>query len=182
MTPAIPQVEEKAFLRQEEKDKYLSVILERKSFLVVADAGSGKTTMAIALRDELKVRGYAVAIADYSDSAKLTLISIADQFAIATFYMVDTAKGGEKKVQLTVPELKEAIAKYLTNTENSVLICDNAHHYPVTLRYWLEEVVKKGSVLMFATHPPRKEVFLLIPRIETGLFHSGVKPSRILGF
>jgi hypothetical protein len=41
MTQAIPQVEEKAFLRQEEKDKYLSIILERKSFLVVADAGSG---------------------------------------------------------------------------------------------------------------------------------------------
>ncbi len=53
---------------------------------------------------------FAQAIADYSDSAKLALISIADQFDIATFYMVDTAKGGEKKVQLTVLELKEAIA------------------------------------------------------------------------
>jgi ATP/maltotriose-dependent transcriptional regulator MalT len=60
---SIPQAKEKAFLRQVEKDKYLSVILERKAFLVVADADFGKTTMAIALRDELKVRGYAVAIA-----------------------------------------------------------------------------------------------------------------------
>jgi len=153
-------------LRIEEKEKFLQVALEKQSFLVVSDAGSGKTTMAKAIKDELIRLSINVAIADYMGDAKATLQNISDQLAIDTFKMVPREKSDDKEVALTATEMKMAIATTLTTT-NSILICDNAQRYPSALRFWLEEIVKGGgTILMFATHPPRAGLFLIMPRIE----------------
>jgi hypothetical protein len=47
------------------------------------------------------------------------------------------------------------------------LLVDDAHRLPVSLRVWLEQLLTQGQpMVLFATHPPRKDIFLKLPRLE----------------
>jgi hypothetical protein len=157
-------------LRHEDTQKAIAALTEGHSLLVLADDGGGKTTLARNVADELGSRGYDVAIADYDGNAKKTFTQIAERLGIDTFRV----NSAGKDIPLTADQLREAIAPVLTQENKPILICDNAHRYPVTMRYWLEEISAGGAVIfLLATRPPRKDIFLKMPRIDLQPLASG---------
>ena len=67
---------------------------------------------------------------------------------------------------LTVAGLETAIGESL-KTQQVFLIWDNAHRLQVSLRGWLERLHEQGQpMLLLATHPPARDIFLRLPRIE----------------
>lgn len=146
-------------LRETEINKAIAAICSNQSLLILGEEGAGKSVIAYGVRDELESRGWTVAIAEYSSSTKNTLISIAEQLDI------DIADPKTKKA-FTVDEMKKAIPPSLAIAQ-TCLICDDAQRYPAALRYWLEDCIADGALLlMLATTPPRKDIFLKMPRIS----------------
>ncbi|TYQ29176.1 ATP-binding protein [Pseudanabaena sp. UWO311] len=144
--------------RQTEINQAIASLETNQSLLIVGDEGSGKSAIAAEVRSEFKKRGWTVAIAEYTGSAKNTLIEIADQLGC------DTCDPNTGK-PLTADGLRDAIADYLYSPK-TILICDDAHRYPSTFRYWLQDCLgDRALLLMLAVNPPRKDLFLKMPRI-----------------
>lgn len=132
-----------------------------QSLLIIGEEGSGKSAIAESVRTAFKSRGWNVAIADYSSSAKTTLLEICDQLGLDT-----EDSSGKKPVPYTADQLRDEIAQELQRT-NVLLICDNAHRYPVSLRYWLQDCLgNRALLLMLATKPPVGGIFFKMPRIS----------------
>lgn len=67
---------------------------------------------------------------------------------------------------MTSQQLQDAIADWLLSNL-AFLIMDNAHRFPVSLRCWLEKLHLQGQpILLLATFPPARDIFLKLPRIE----------------
>ena len=67
---------------------------------------------------------------------------------------------------LTQMQLQTDIANALA-AQRAVLLVDDAHRLPVSLRVWLEQLLMRGQpMVLLATHPPRKDLFLKLPRLE----------------
>ncbi len=89
---------------------------------------------------------------------KQTLLDCATQLGLAVCRDDDTL--------LTVIQLQAAIATFVAQ-HPAYLLFDDAHRLPVSLRVWLEHLLGKGGrLLLCATHPPRKDIFLKLPRVE----------------
>lgn len=147
-------------LREAEIRQVSSALLSKQSMLVLGEPGAGKTFIAEKVRDWLEEMGYTVAIANYGGSAKDTLTQIADD--IGAPIMTDD----EKPKALSAVQLKESLLKYLVMPK-TLLICDDAHRFPASLRYWLEDVLRNGGLLfLLAYQPPAKDIFLKLCRIE----------------
>jgi len=131
-----------------------------QSLLIIGEEGSGKSAIADAVRSTFKKRGWKVAIAEYTGSAKNTLLEIADQLGC------DTADhSGNKPRPYTADELREEIGQALVQS-HTLLICDNAHRYPISMRYWLQDCLgDQALLLILAVNPPRRDLFLKMPRI-----------------
>jgi hypothetical protein len=150
-------------LRHEDTERALAALVEYQSILFLGDDGGGKTTMAQNVGKILCSRGYSVAMGDYAGSAKKTFEVIANGLGVQTFRINNAGK----EIPLTADQLRDAIAEVLLKEPRPILICDNAHRYPISLRYWLEEVCAQGGVmLLLATRPPRRDIFLKMPRTE----------------
>ncbi|NJL22873.1 MAG: hypothetical protein HC895_21910 [Leptolyngbyaceae cyanobacterium SM1_3_5] len=101
-----------------------------------------------------------MALANYAGAAKETLTAIADQLGVSL--MTDD----EKPKQLTAAQLRENLLDRLKRS-HTLLIADDAHRWSASLRYWLEDVLRSGGLLlMLASNPPAKDVFTKVPRIE----------------
>lgn len=143
--------------RSREKCRIVAALTANSSLLVVGEAGSGKSVLGEAVAEELEQLGYTVAIA-HPATVKQTLLSIAEQIGVETESLEGKA--------LTVQGLQEAIAAFLGDN-TAFLIFDNAHRLQVSLRCWLEELHSQGQpVLLIATFPPARDIFLKLPRIE----------------
>lgn len=146
--------------RQAEINQAIASLETNQSLLIIGEEGSGKTAIAESVRTAFKSRGWNVAIADFSGSAKTTLLEICDQLGCDT---EDTS--GKKPVPYTADRLREEIAQELAIAD-TLLICDNAHRYPVSLRYWLQDCLgDRALLLMLATKPPVGGIFFKMPRI-----------------
>lgn len=146
--------------RQTEIDKAIASLETNQSLLMIGEEGSGKTAIAESVRTAFKSRGWNVAIADYSSSAKTTLLEICDQLGCDI-----EDNSGNKPKPYTADQLREEIAQEL-KISNTLLICDNAHRYPVSLRYWLQDCLgDRALLLMLATKPPVGGIFFKMPRI-----------------
>lgn len=89
---------------------------------------------------------------------KQILIEIADLLGIGT-------KNLEGR-SLNAEALKVAIADYLSQNV-AILIFDDAHLLEVKFRQWLKYLKEIGvPMLLTATNPERKDIFIKIPRIE----------------
>jgi hypothetical protein len=127
-----------------------------QSLLVLGEAGSGKSVVGGEIASQFKDS----AIASYGGSSKQTLLSIAESFGIP----LETDEGKPRK--LTADILRAEILELMEGGKY-LLVADDAHRWPASLRYWLEDVLRSGGLLLLlADHPPAKDVFLKVPRLE----------------
>jgi len=146
--------------RIEELRNVVTTLLEGESLLVLGDPGAGKTAIALAVIEELKHRHYTVAIAGYNGSAKETLMEIAEQMG------VDPLTDEERPKPKTAQQLREELSERLVR-KKTLLICDDAHRWSASLRYWLEAVKREGGLLLLLGYqPPAKDIFLKLPKLE----------------
>lgn len=145
--------------REEDISQVIGSLLKGQSLLVLGEAGSGKSVLGIEIAKRLGSE-YRVAIASYSGSAKQTLIAIAEALG------VPTETSDERPKPLTADQLRVEIAKDM-NCGRRLLVADDAHRWPASLRYWMEELLRgKGLLLLLADRPPARDVFLKLPRME----------------
>jgi hypothetical protein len=75
---------------------------------------------------------------------------------------IETLEGKTMNTQ----QLQSAISLFLEQ-QIAFLILDDAHRFPVSLRCWLEQLYSQGQpMLLLATYPPARDIFLKLPRIE----------------
>jgi energy-coupling factor transporter ATP-binding protein EcfA2 len=131
------------------------LLAARKSVLLVGEAGSGKTTFAHRLLDQMSEMK--TAIASYEGSSKQTLKLIAQQLNVPTI--------NEKNRPLNTDDLKEAIAAHCDS--DTLLVCDNCHRWPSSLRYWVEGLHAQGVILLLlAIEDMRKDIFVRVSKME----------------
>jgi DNA polymerase III delta prime subunit len=151
-------------LREAEIKQVSEALFSNPSLLVLGEPGSGKSTLGEAVKRRLGADRWSVAMASYNGSAKECLVLIAEQLEVSTMTL------DEKPKALTAAQLREALTKRLSR-KRTVLICDDAHRWSASLRYWLEDVLRaEGVLLLLVTSPcPPKELFVKMPRIELSL-------------
>ena len=152
----------------EEFEKVCDVIKSGHSALVLGEYGSGKDKFADSLLSELGDE-FRCAIALYKGSLKRLLVEIAEGLDIPTTEPRYNKMGdpiGEKA--LTADGLKNAIAENVN--ASTLLIFKEAQRLPASLRYWLEDLVDDGVLLVcFSVANPKKDVFLKLLEVELGL-------------
>ena len=143
--------------RSTEKNRIVAALQANSSLLVVGEAGIGKSVLGEAVAEELQELGFTVAIA-HPLTVKQALSDIANQLGVDT----ETLEGKS----LTSAQLSVAIAEWLKDN-TAFLICDDAHRYTVQFRTWLAQLhEQRQPLLLLATFPPARDVFLRLPRIE----------------
>ncbi|OLP20089.1 hypothetical protein BST81_02300 [Leptolyngbya sp. 'hensonii'] len=147
-------------LRVAEIEQVSAALQAKQSVLVLGEPGAGKSWLGQKVADLLKDMKYQVAIANYSGSAKETLISICEQLGIP----IETQD--ERPKAMTAEQLRKELLLNLPHPK-TLMIIDDAHRFPASLRYWLEDCHRAGVLLLLlATAPPAKDIFLKMPRIE----------------
>lgn len=145
--------------REEDISQVIGSLLKEQSLLVLGEAGSGKSLLGLEIAKRLGSE-YKVATASYSGSAKQTLIAIAEALGVP----IETSD--ERPKPLTADQLRVEIRDDM-NCGRRLLIADDAHRWPASLRYWMEELLRgKGLLLLLADRPPARDVFLKLPRME----------------
>ncbi len=143
--------------REAELWRIVASLKANKPILVVGEEGSGKSVLAGGVISQLVSEGFAVAICEPS-TPKQMLVEIAEQLGVKTYDI-------EGK-NLTAEGLKNAIAVHLKNN-SAFLVIDDAHTCELKFRLWLKNLKRQGTpILLFATDPPKTDVFLNLPRIE----------------
>ena len=141
--------------REKERKMASETLLAGSSLLIVGGAGCGKTTLLRFIVPELEKAGLLVTAAQPSGGK---------QFLTDIAFGLGVIELGEKIP--TSSALQMLIADFLVRNE-VVLVCDDAHRLPVSLRGWLEELLANGQrLLLAATFPPSRDIFLKLPRIE----------------
>jgi hypothetical protein len=88
------------------------------------------------------------------------LIDICQQFDIPT------TTDDEKPKPLTAQGLRDALKLELKRPQ-TLLIADDAQRWSASLRYWLEDVLRAGGLLLLlASDPPAKDIFVKMPKLE----------------
>jgi hypothetical protein len=114
---------------------------------------------AQALYEEL-LGDFKTAIATYKGSAKKFFQTIAFELDIPT--------ENEDGKQLTVEQLKEEIAANCS--DDTLLILPEAKRLTTGIRYWLEDLMANGVVVLcFAVANPGKDIFLEMLEVELEL-------------
>ena len=143
--------------RSKEKKRIVAALLANSSLLVVSEPGAGKSFLAEAVKEELEAQNFLVA-APAIGTVKQVLLDIANALGVDA----ETLEGKTMNTQ----QLQLAIAQFLEQ-QIAFLILDDAHRFPVSLRCWLEQLHAQGqSMLLLATYPPARDIFLKLPRIE----------------
>ncbi|WP_169617373.1 ATP-binding protein [Nodosilinea sp. P-1105] len=145
--------------RDAELGQIVSSLAKGQGLLVLGESGSGKSELATAIAKHFESQRK-VAIATYGGSAKECLVTIAEALDVPTFTADDKPK------PLTAEQLRKELL-YDLRGGRALLIVDDAHRFPASLRYWLEDVLKQGGLLLLlADRPPARDVFLKLPRME----------------
>jgi hypothetical protein len=143
--------------RTPEKNRIVAALQADSSLLVVSGPGMGKTALARFVADELRTLGFPVALVTPT-TAKQVLVDLAEQLGLGISRL-------DGKIQ-SATQLQTAITEFVQR-HPAFLIFDDAHRLAASLRAWLEQLLAQGQrLLLFATHPPRRDIFLKLPRIE----------------
>ncbi|HLO52506.1 MAG TPA: AAA family ATPase [Kamptonema sp.] len=152
-------------LHHQEVEKICQAIEQGESLLIIGEQGSGKSTIAAAVKTHCDALFRGVAIASYSGSIKPFLISIGRQLKIELTKPKINSKGEEVgESPMSVDEMKDEIACNLTN---NLLIIDDAHRLPTSLKLWIEEIHKTGNqLILLSITDPAKGIFLRLGKLE----------------
>jgi Holliday junction resolvasome RuvABC ATP-dependent DNA helicase subunit len=146
-----------ASYRSRKKNRIVAALLANSSLLVIGEPGSGKTFLAQTVIEELQDRGFTVATPPIG-TVKQILVDIATDLGVDT----ETLEGKS----MTAQQLRDAIAEWLEEN-NAFLVLDDVHRFPASMRYWLEQLhIQEQPMLLLATYPPARDIFLKLPRIE----------------
>lgn len=130
-----------------------------ESVLLIGEAGSGKSYIAEKVRRHFEGQGWTTAVATYGGSAKQTLLDLCEALG------VPTVTDDEKPKNLTAEGLRQALLRCVVQARH-LLVVENSQRFPASLRYWLEDVLDaQGLLLLTATDPPARDLFLKFPRI-----------------
>lgn len=157
--------------------KALEALEAGDGLLIVGGPGTGKS----AIGDEVREKLNKAVMGSYSGSAKELLEDLAEQLGCPIEKEVGENKDGTPKTKpMTAPELKAEVGDNLKQS-GTVLICDDADRWPVSLRYWLESLQRREvRLLLLASNPPRRDIFLKLPRIEMdGLSSASIREIMI---
>ena len=146
-----------AAYRSTKKNRIVAALLADSSLLVIGEPGSGKTFLAQTVIEELRDRSFTVATPRIG-TVKQILVDIATDLGVDT----ETLEGKT----MTAQQLRDEIAQWLEEN-TAFLVLDDVHRFPASMRYWLEELHIQGQpMLLLATYPPARDIFLKLPRIE----------------
>ena len=153
-------------LHQQQIELINQAIEKKESLLVIGEQGSGKSTVAIEVKARSSALFKKVAIVAYgANSPKVFFNSIGEQLDIELTKPKINAKGeitGESP--LNIDECKFEIAD---NINGKLLIIDDAHQLPESIKRWLEGLHKAGHcLLLFSIADPAKGIFLRLNKIK----------------
>jgi hypothetical protein len=138
-------------------EKVCAAVGSGHSVLVLGEVGIGGTELARALYEEM-LGDFQCAIAIYKGSLKKFFQLVAFQLEIPTTetqYNKDGDPTGEK--DLTVDALKEEIAANCS--DGTLLIFPEAKRLTTSIRYWLEDLIANGVVVVcFAAANPGRDM------------------------
>jgi energy-coupling factor transporter ATP-binding protein EcfA2 len=153
-------------LHQQQIELISQAIEQGESLLIIGEQGSGKSTVANSVKASCQdtFKG-GIAVVSYSGSIKPFLLSIGRQLKIELTKPKINSKGEEVgETPMSVDEMKEEIG---SNLFNKLLIIDDAHRLPTSLKLWIEEVHKEGNqLLLFSITDPAKGIFLRLGKLE----------------
>ena len=153
-------------LHQQQIELISQAVEQGESLLIIGEQGSGKSTVAAAVKASCQdaFKG-GIAIVSYSGSIKPFLLSIGIQLNIELTKPKINSKGKEVgEMPMSVDEMKEEIA---VNLYSRLLIIDDAHRLPTSLKLWLEEIHKEGlQVILLSITDPAKGIFLRLGKME----------------
>ena len=146
--------------KSEKFQKVCEAIRADCSVIVLGEKGCGKTMFAKALLSEMQGE-YSCAIATYKGSTKKFFSAIAFQLQVPT-------ENEEKGKAFTVEELKEEIHKNCN--QYTLLILPKAKRLTSGIKYWLEEMMDAGAILLcLEVVRPRGDIFLDMLEVELDL-------------
>ncbi|WP_338430909.1 ATP-binding protein [Synechococcus elongatus] len=152
---AIPSLDAFRY-RQREKQRIIASLRAAESLLVVGEAGSGKSRLSRAVVEDLRAVGYTVVTLPQPLTQRQLLIQVAEQLEI------------EPEQRQTVALFAETLREELEHWPEPVfLVVDQVQRCPASFRLWLEQLLPLGiPMLLLATNPPAKDLFLKLPRLE----------------
>lgn len=131
-------------------------IEQKISILVIGEAGMGMEELAQQIYKTFIAQRKAV-IASYQGGRKTFFQSIASQLGVP---LTD-----EKDKFLTIEQLQIEIN--LNITQQTLLIFPQAERLTTGIRFWIEEVIRKGAIIvLFAPKNLKKDIFLQMVDLE----------------
>ncbi len=148
--------------------KVCEAVRTGNSVLVLGEAGTGKNDFAKALFSEM-LDEFNCAIATYKGSLKKFFSAISPRSASRTAFNLDCPTEDEETgKKLTVDALKDEILE--NSGEDTLLILPEAKRLTTSIRYWLEDMMSAGVIVVcLAVVNPKKEIFLSMLEIELDL-------------
>jgi AAA domain len=156
--PVVEQVNSEFELyRTSEFARVRASLVANSSIMVVGEEGIGKSALGNAVAESLGEENFLVTYVEPSTSKQM-LLQIAHDLEVET-----QSLDGKS---LNIERLKQAIAVRF-QAKTAFLIVDDVHICDLKFRIWLKELRYLGvPMLLLATDPPKRDVFLRIPRIE----------------
>ena len=151
--------------RNREKKRIVAALLANSSLLVVSEPGAGKSFLASAVKEELESQSFLVA-APRIGTVKQVLLDIASSLGVDAETLEGKSMNTQQLQQAGAKRCCKQFASFLDD-QIAFLVLDDAHRFPVSLRCWLEQLHSQGQpMLLLATYPPARDIFLKLPRIE----------------
>lgn len=144
--------------RKTELKRVTDALLSCESLLVIGEPGIGKSYFSERLEENL-VKGDYPHVSLTLGTQKQIIDTVIRKIGIDS----ETIEGKKKGIYL----MMEDVVNYC-KTNQTIFIVDDAHRFPPSIRLWLERIMIESlsPILLLATYPPARDIFLKLPRIE----------------